>query len=951
MFLPSIVLRKTLRRNGVALILVASCILVNAQLKFTPNLSSPNAVFVVTNTNDSGPGSFRQALLDANATSGTDTINFSVGSGLQTIVLQSDLPVISDPIIIDGTSQPGYSGAPLIEVTRLSGFGSHAVLSITAGNSTVKGLVINRSTNTAIALLNNGGNRVEANYLGTDVSGTLRLGNSNGIVIFSSSNNVIGGTTPAKRNLISANETGIAINDAASSGNLIQGNYIGTNAAGTAALGNGSNGIRIVTNTTIGGTAPGAGNLISGNGLAGIGMGAGNVVQGNFIGTDVSGMNAISNGESGIETSNPNNLIGGSSPGARNLISGNAGAGIKITESIAVGNIVQGNLIGTAIDGTTPLPNSSRVVNSRCGVFINRGVSNVIGGAGPGEGNTIAFNGDCGVIVISLPDATVPVGVNNSIRGNSIFSNDGPAIEFPPIGITPNDACDADIGPNALQNYPMLSSAIGTSSATNVQGTLNSKASTTFTLEFFANPSCDSSGNGEGQNFIGSTTVTTDAGCIAAFNIALPFAVGGQFVTATATDPSGNTSEFSSCVQASGPIGPVVKFDAVAYSVSEGGTARTITITRTGDSTAPATVGYSTNDTSGANGCSITGGAASSRCDYLTTIGTAHFAAGETFKTISIPIIDDAYAEGTETFIVTLRNPSVATLGSPASGTITITDNETVNGANPIDTPSFFVRQHYLDFLNREPDTAGFNFWLNQITSCGADAQCIEVRRIHVSASFFLSIEFQDTGYLVERTYKVSYGDAVGNSTIGGAHTLPVPIVKLNEFLPDTQELSKGVIVGQPGWEMVLDSNKQAFVTEFVQRTRFATAYPTTLSPAAFVDALFAKAGVTPTTTDRNAAISEFGGAGNTADLAARGRALRKVAENSTLTTNEVNRAFVLMQYFGFLRRDPNDPQDTDHSGYDFWLAKLNQFNGDFIQAEMVKGFLSSIEYRQRFGP
>jgi len=169
--------------------------------------------------------------------------------------------------------------------------------------------------------------------------------------------------------------------------------------------------------------------------------------------------------------------------------------------------------------------------------------------------------------------------------------------------------------------------------------------------------------------------------------------------------------------------------------------------------------------------------------------------------------------------------------------------------------------------------------------------------------------------------------------------------------MPDTQKISQDLIVLQPGWEMLLENNKQVFVAEFLQRPRFATAYPTTLTPAAFVDALFANAGVTPSTTDRNAAINEFGAAVNTADLAARGRALRLVAENSTLKINEMNRVFVLMQYFGYLRRDPNAAQDTDHSGYDFWLTKLNQFNGNFVDAEMAKAFLSSIEYRKRFGP
>jgi len=199
--------------------------------------------------------------------------------------------------------------------------------------------------------------------------------------------------------------------------------------------------------------------------------------------------------------------------------------------------------------------------------------------------------------------------------------------------------------------------------------------------------------------------------------------------------------------------------------------------------------------------------------------------------------------------------------------------------------------------------------------------------------------------------YKTAYGDSTGNSTFPSTHTLPVPIVRFSEFLSDTQRIGSGVVVGQTGWETVLENNKQAFAGDFAQRSRFTSALPTTLSSAQFVDALFANAGVTPTTTDRNAAIVEFGGAVNTIDVAARGRALRRVAENSTLQTNEFNRAFVLMQFLGYLRRDPNSGPDIDYTGYDFWLTKLNQFNGNFAAAEMVKAFITSTEYRQRFGP
>ena len=262
---------------------------------------------------------------------------------------------------------------------------------------------------------------------------------------------------------------------------------------------------------------------------------------------------------------------------------------------------------------------------------------------------------------------------------------------------------------------------------------------------------------------------------------------------------------------------------------------------------------------------------------------------------------------------------------------------------NAIDRADFFVPQHYRDFLNRDGDASGLSFWTNEITLCRTDQGCIEAKRINVSAAFFLSIEFQQTGYLVYRTYKASYGNLPN---------APVPI-KFNEFLPDTQQIGSGVVVNQSGWEQLLESNKQNFFLGFVQRARFTSAYPTSLTPSQFVDQLFSNAVATPSTTDRQAAIDEFGSASNTADTAARARALRLVAENSTLAQQEFNRAFVLMQYFGYLRRNPNDaPELTlDFQGYNFWLAKLNQFHGSYIDAEMVKAFLVSGEYRARFGP
>jgi hypothetical protein len=373
-----------------------------------------------------------------------------------------------------------------------------------------------------------------------------------------------------------------------------------------------------------------------------------------------------------------------------------------------------------------------------------------------------------------------------------------------------------------------------------------------------------------------------------------------------------------------------------------------ITVNRTNDISGAATVDYATSDPGVPSGapCSTVNGNASSRCDFTTALGTLRFAAGESSKTFTVLISQDNYVEGPESLTLTLSNlTGGAVFVAPSLATLTIPDDTTEPAANPVDDADVFVRQHYHDFLNREADFFGLVFWKNQITECqqpGATCNA-EVRRINVSAAFFLSIEFQETGYLVYRTYKASYGNIAGT---------PVP-VRLSEFLPDTQQVGNGVIVGQPGSEQQLESNKVAFMQDFVSRARFTTSYPTTLTPALFVDALFMNAGVTPSATDRNAAINEFGGAGNTTDTAARARALRRVAENSTLKQQETNKAFALMQYFGYLRRNPNDAPEPglDFDGYNFWLGKLNEFNGNFVNAEMVKAFIISGEYRQRFGP
>jgi hypothetical protein len=240
---------------------------------------------------------------------------------------------------------------------------------------------------------------------------------------------------------------------------------------------------------------------------------------------------------------------------------------------------------------------------------------------------------------------------------------------------------------------------------------------------------------------------------------------------------------------------------------------------------------------------------------------------------------------------------------------------------NPLDYSSYFVRQHYVDFLGREPDETGRAFWQSQIASCGADAQCVEVRRINVSAAYFLSIEFKETGFLIYKLYRASFGRTV----------------LMREFFGDMQEVGKGIIVGEPGWQDRLAANKSAFFKAWVQRADFRGRYDS-MTHAQFVDSLYASMGVSAQRSERDSLVSSLqSGAATRADV------LAKLADNADFARLEKNRAFVLMQYFGYMRRDP------DQIGWDFWLGKLDENNGDFVKAQMVKAFLSSDEYRNRF--
>ncbi|HKG12984.1 MAG TPA: carboxypeptidase regulatory-like domain-containing protein, partial [Pyrinomonadaceae bacterium] len=368
-----------------------------------------------------------------------------------------------------------------------------------------------------------------------------------------------------------------------------------------------------------------------------------------------------------------------------------------------------------------------------------------------------------------------------------------------------------------------------------------------------------------------------------------------------------------------------VEFSSSALSVGEGGGTLEVTVRRGGDTSQEVSAVYE-----------VQSGTAASGADVVGSAGRVTFAPGETEQTFTIFITDDTLVEGDENFSVRLMPEGDAVAGDRATLVVTIGDNDTdPAAANPLDDAEFFVRQHYRDFLGRDPDAAGLAFWKDQLSHCGSDAACMEAARINVSAAFFLAIEFQQSGFFSYKAYKAAYGRTPE---------------RLLEFTLDAREISAGVVVGEPGWELKLETRKAAYVNEFVERAEFEQHYPLALTPAQFVAALDANTGNSLTASEAEAAAAEFGGAANTEDLSARARALRLVLENGAFHKRETNPAFVLMQYFGYLRRAPDDPPNTNLDGYNFWLKKLEDFGGDFKSAEMVKAFLSSDEYRKRFG-
>jgi hypothetical protein len=514
--------------------------------------------YVVTSASDSGPESLRQSIIDANANTGVDSVQFVIpGPGPHTIELTTALPTITDTLIIDGYTQPGAVPAtdltPAVMKIALNGASTPTGtdgLHITAGGCTVRGLVIQRFWSDGIVIGSSGGNTVSGNYIGTDVTGTWYEDNlGNGVEIMDVPNNTIGGPAAEARNVIYGNYIGIRIYLPGAAGNVVQGNYIGIESYGFSGRMNHGDGIAITeaSNNTVGGTEEAARNVICSclsNGIGIYGSGAnGNVVRGNYIGVNASGTIGYGHTVAGVSITNgSNNTVGGDTAGARNIIAHNGWVGVvieRITALEARGNVVQGNYIGTDVTGV------EAIGNGYYGVLIYETSDNTVGGAAVAEGNRIAFNYRSGVYITGSAGTE-----GNAILSNAIYANEQLGIDLDPVGVTPNDFGDSDSGPNGLQNYPVLTAGFADEERTFVSGYLNSLPSASFTLQFFWDTERDPSGHGEGRCLLGETTIATNSTGNESFSVVFPTpTLPDAHITATATDITLlNTSEFSNAV-------------------------------------------------------------------------------------------------------------------------------------------------------------------------------------------------------------------------------------------------------------------------------------------------------------------------------------------------------------------------------------------------------------------
>jgi parallel beta-helix repeat protein len=520
------------------------------------------AAFVVTNQSDYFPGSLHAAVAAANATPEMDRIVFNLPiTGLR-IPLPYDgrLPIITAPVEIDGNTQPNPGGRASVELfSNINDRPSDGIVIKDTTNCVIRGLTLRGFPGIALHIIGGGGHIIQGNYVGTDINGTTARGNLEGIWVENSVSNLIGGALPGQGNVISANTyRGIFFNQ--SSYNWALGNFLGTDASGTATLNAPFSASGFVVgimnwgwDNVIGGLAPGEGNVISGN-PTGIWVPSGysSIIAGNLIGLDRTGRVPLPNARSGILVFDGNVIVS-------NVVSCSVERGIFLGTS---SNICRGNLVGTDINGR-PL-----FAYQQEGILVAGGPSNIVGGSEPYEqnivhgniaraivingsqnqivGNDVSTNGGDGILIVS--------GTDNVIRQNSIHDNGGLGISLGGQAADYMDFLDLDSGPNGLQNHPILQSAtLGADRSLRVMGTLGSRPGLQYVIDAYANVTCDASGRGEGRHWLAAIDLTTDSNGHSRFTLETPIppdwgSAGFSQITATATDPSGNTSEFSPCI-------------------------------------------------------------------------------------------------------------------------------------------------------------------------------------------------------------------------------------------------------------------------------------------------------------------------------------------------------------------------------------------------------------------
>ncbi|HKZ79853.1 MAG TPA: kelch repeat-containing protein [Pyrinomonadaceae bacterium] len=415
----------------------------------------------------------------------------------------------------------------------------------------------------------------------------------------------------------------------------------------------------------------------------------------------------------------------------------------------------------------------------------------------------------------------------------------------------------------------------------------------------------------------GSWTATADLHSTVRLNHEATLLLNGKVLVSGGNGPLSSAELFDS-----GEPTSTIQFSSASFNVGENAGQAVITVTRTGDISAQSSVDFATANSDYVP-CNTFNGIAVQNCDFTLASGKLTFNANETSKAFTVFVTDDLHAEGNEVLNLFLSNQTIGVvLSGQNTTTLTIADNDSsVPTTNPLDDANaqFFVRQHYLDFLNREPDPAGFAHWTNEISSCGSDQLCVNARRIRVSDAFFFEPEYQESAAFVFRVYRASFGTTDGYRPTYG------------EFQPD-----RSSVIGGPQ----LDASKATFTNAFVQRLTFLAIYPVNQPAQDYVNALNAHTGNSLTGAEVAALVSGLMGGTET-----RGSVLRKVADNHAFIDREYNRTFAANLYYGYLRREP------ETGGYEFWLGQVNRFplRDPDAQHGLVCSFITSAEYQNRF--